>query len=161
MTAAEDAALAPFEAEGGENPYTIQHDLQQTMNDLVGIIRTADELEQSLEEIEELKERAKHLMVEGHRQYNPGWHLSIDMRNMLLVSRVHREGGAGPAGVAWRPHPRRLPGPDPEWGAKNLVLTLNVGRRRRGPGREAAAGDAGRAQDVLRGQVRSDATWLR
>ena len=56
------------------------------MNDLVGIIRTAPELEQSLEEIERLKERAQHLVVEGHRQYNPGWHLALDLRNMLIVS---------------------------------------------------------------------------
>ena len=56
------------------------------MNDLVGIIRTREELEKSLAAIEEFKERAKHLLVEGHRQYNPGWHLAIDLRNMLLVS---------------------------------------------------------------------------
>ena len=56
------------------------------MNDLVGIIRTADELEQSLKEIEQLKERATQLKVEGGRAYNPGWHLSIDIHNMLLVS---------------------------------------------------------------------------
>ncbi len=95
------------------------------MNDLVGIIRTSDELEQSLKEIEELKERAKHLKVEGARAYNPGWHLSIDIHNMLLVSEciakaalARQESRGG--------HTRDdFPGPDPEWGAKNLVLTLN------------------------------------
>ena len=56
------------------------------MNDLVGIIRTREELEKSLGEIEKFKERAKHLVVSGDRQYNPGWHLAIDLRNMLLVS---------------------------------------------------------------------------
>ena len=56
------------------------------MNDLVGIIRTASELEESLREIEAFKERAKTMVVEGHRQYNPGWHLAIDLRNMLIVS---------------------------------------------------------------------------
>src|SRR3712207_636601 len=86
VTAASTSALAPFESTGGENPYTIQQDLQQAMNDLVGIIRTAEELRQSLKEIEALKERASRLVVEGHRQYNPGWHLAIDLRNMLLVS---------------------------------------------------------------------------
>ena len=59
LEAAEQAALAPFDSKGDENPYTIQADLQQAMNDLVGIIRTADELEQSLKEIEQLKERAE------------------------------------------------------------------------------------------------------
>ena len=56
------------------------------MQDLVGIIRTEEELTESLARIEELKERAKHLAVEGHRQYNPGWHLAMDLRNMLIVS---------------------------------------------------------------------------
>ena len=56
------------------------------MNDLVGIVRTREELERSLEEIEKLEVRAENLVVEGHRQYNPGWHLAIDLRNMLLVS---------------------------------------------------------------------------
>jgi succinate dehydrogenase / fumarate reductase, flavoprotein subunit len=56
------------------------------MNDLVGIIRKGEELEASLGEIEAFKERAKRMSVEGHRQYNPGWHLAIDLRNMLIVS---------------------------------------------------------------------------
>ena len=80
------AALAPFDREGGENPYTVQHDLQQTMHDLVGIIRTAPEMEQALERIAALKERVANLSVEGHRQYNPGWHLALDLPHMLVVS---------------------------------------------------------------------------
>ena len=56
------------------------------MNDLVGIIRKADEVEEALTKIDELRERAKHMVVEGHRQFNPGWHLALDLRNMLLVS---------------------------------------------------------------------------
>jgi succinate dehydrogenase / fumarate reductase flavoprotein subunit len=125
VEAAEQAALAPFDAKGGENSYTIQADLQQSMNDLVGIIRTAEELEQSLQEIEKFKERAKQLVVSGGRAYNPGWHISIDIHNMLLVSEciakaalARQESRGG--------HTRDdFPGPNPEWGAKNLVLTLN------------------------------------
>jgi succinate dehydrogenase / fumarate reductase flavoprotein subunit len=125
LEAAEQAALAPFDPKGNENAYTIQADLQQTMNDLVGIIRTADELEQSLKEIEALKERAAQLKVEGARAYNPGWHLSIDIHNMLLVSEciakaalARQESRGG--------HTRDdFPGPNAEWGTKNLVLTLN------------------------------------
>lgn len=82
-------ALAPFgdpAAAGAENPYTLHTDLQQAMNDLVGIIRKEEEVEQALVKLNELKERFKHVAVEGHRQFNPGWHLAIDMRNMLLVS---------------------------------------------------------------------------
>jgi succinate dehydrogenase / fumarate reductase flavoprotein subunit len=126
IAAAEQAALAPFDSKGEENPYTIQQDLQQSMNDLVGIIRAADELEQSLKEIDTLKERAARLVVEGGRAYNPGWHLAIDLRNMLLVSEciakaalARQESRGG--------HTRNdFPGPDPEWGSKNLVLTLNA-----------------------------------
>jgi succinate dehydrogenase / fumarate reductase flavoprotein subunit len=79
-------ALAPFRGEGGENPYTIHQELQQTMNDLVGIIRRADEMQDALDRLERLKARARAVSVEGHRQFNPGWHLALDLANMLLVS---------------------------------------------------------------------------
>ncbi|HET6873281.1 MAG TPA: fumarate reductase/succinate dehydrogenase flavoprotein subunit [Acidimicrobiales bacterium] len=79
-------ALAPFGNEGSENPYTIQHDLQETMHNLVGIIRTQDELDRAVEEIAKLKERARNVTVEGHRQYNPGWHLALDLESLLTVS---------------------------------------------------------------------------
>ncbi|GAA4006983.1 fumarate reductase/succinate dehydrogenase flavoprotein subunit [Allokutzneria multivorans] len=82
-------AQAPFDAaEGGEveNPYTVHTELQQSMNDLVGIIRKGGEIEKALEKLEEFKVRARNAAVEGHRQFNPGWHLAIDLRNMILVS---------------------------------------------------------------------------
>jgi succinate dehydrogenase / fumarate reductase flavoprotein subunit len=79
-------ALAPFERTGGENPYAIQQDLQECMHTLVGIIRTEDELSKALEEIASLKERAARVSVEGHRQYNPGWHLALDLGPLLAVS---------------------------------------------------------------------------
>ncbi|WP_405879899.1 fumarate reductase/succinate dehydrogenase flavoprotein subunit [Streptomyces sp. NBC_01384] len=89
-------ALRPFSAEGPEpgeqngrppeNPYTLHQELQQTMNDLVGIIRREGEMEQALEKLAELRVRARRAGVEGHRQFNPGWHLALDLRNMLLVS---------------------------------------------------------------------------
>ena len=80
------AALASFSTEGGENPYTIHLALQDVMQSLVGIIRTESEMEMALKEIADLKARLANMTVEGHRQYNPGWHLSIDLHNMLLVS---------------------------------------------------------------------------
>ncbi|WP_433270173.1 fumarate reductase/succinate dehydrogenase flavoprotein subunit [Actinosynnema sp. CS-041913] len=83
---AERVALAPFSTDGGENPYTLHMELQQAMNDLVGIIRRADEMDQALKRLDDLKRRALSLTVEGHRQFNPGWHLALDLRNMLLVS---------------------------------------------------------------------------
>ncbi len=86
VDAAAATALRPFELDGGENPYTLHQELQRTMNDLVGIIRKEEEMSLALTRIEELKERAQRLSVEGHRQFNPGWHLALDLRNMLLVS---------------------------------------------------------------------------
>ncbi|MGH3467769.1 MAG: FAD-binding protein, partial [Thermocrispum sp.] len=81
------APFDPLEAEGdAENPYTLQHDLQQTMNDLVGIIRKSEEIEHALQRLAALKLRMRKVVVEGHRQYNPGWHLAIDLRNMVMVS---------------------------------------------------------------------------
>jgi succinate dehydrogenase / fumarate reductase, flavoprotein subunit len=127
VRAAAAQALAPFEIDGGENPYTIQKDLQDVMQRLVGIIRKAGELEESLKEIDKLKERAKKLGVEGHRQYNPGWHLAIDLTNMLVVSEciakaaLEREESRGG-------HTRDdFPGPSDAWGRVNLVLTLAGG----------------------------------
>ncbi|MBM7809059.1 succinate dehydrogenase / fumarate reductase flavoprotein subunit [Geodermatophilus bullaregiensis] len=117
------AALAPFEREGGENPYTVQHDLQQTMHDLVGIIRTAPEVQQALERIAALRQRVADLSVEGHRQYNPGWHLALDLPHMLLVSEciakaaLEREESRGG-------HTRDdFPATDAEWARTNLVCS--------------------------------------
>jgi len=90
VDAAARLALLPFDPPEGsgqpENPYALHQDLQQTMNDLVGIIRKAEEIEQALERLAELKARMRRVVVEGHRQYNPGWHLAIDLRNMFMVS---------------------------------------------------------------------------
>ncbi|EHR51974.1 succinate dehydrogenase/fumarate reductase flavoprotein subunit [Saccharomonospora marina XMU15] len=83
-------AVAPFDPPGQavaeENPYTLHTELQQCMNDLVGIIRKADEMEQALGKLADIRRRIAGVTVEGHRQYNPGWHLALDLRNMLLVS---------------------------------------------------------------------------
>jgi succinate dehydrogenase / fumarate reductase flavoprotein subunit len=86
IDAAAEEALAPFAAEGGENPYGLHQELQQSMNDLVGIIRREGEMEEALHRLSALRERAEQAGVEGHRQFNPGWHLALDLRNMLLVS---------------------------------------------------------------------------
>src|SRR5688572_19890284 len=86
---AQERSVAPFgdgSQDGAENPYTLHQELQQTMNDLVGIIRQESEIQEALDKLAELKERAKSMVVEGHRQFNPGWHLALDLRNMLLVS---------------------------------------------------------------------------
>jgi succinate dehydrogenase / fumarate reductase flavoprotein subunit len=90
VDAAAKLALAPLETptngSARENPYTLQLELQDSMNELVGIIRNADEISQALSRLNELRERFKHIHVEGPRKYNPAWNLAIDLRNMLLVS---------------------------------------------------------------------------
>ncbi len=113
--------LSPF-ANDGENPYSIQFELQDTMQSLVGIIRTQSELEQALVRIRELQQRAKKAGVEGNRQYNPGWHLAIDLRSLLAVSEMlamaaleRRESRGG--------HTRDdYPKTDPEFAKVNVVV---------------------------------------
>src|SRR5947208_853707 len=76
---------APFAREGGENPYAVHSELQQTLNDLVGIIRREEELTTAVKRIAELRARVDAVAAPPGRKYNPGWHLCLDLRNMLLV----------------------------------------------------------------------------
>ncbi|WP_369216828.1 fumarate reductase/succinate dehydrogenase flavoprotein subunit [Streptomyces flavofungini] len=123
-------ALRPFSAEGPEtgatpeNPYTLHQELQQTMNDLVGIIRREAEMARALEKLAELRVRARRAGVEGHRQFNPGWHLALDLRNMLLVSecvaRAALERTESRGGHTREDHPAM----DREWRRANLLCRL-------------------------------------
>ena len=118
---AEVEALAPFHIEGGENPYTIHADLQETMNDLVGIIRTEAEMVEALQRLEGFKTRVSNAGVSGGRTFNPGWHLALDLKNMLLVAesvakaaleRTESRGG----------HTREdFPGMNADWRQINIV----------------------------------------
>ncbi len=124
--AAEDA-LRPFQAgPAQENPYAIYQELQDTMQDLVGIIRVEHELREALAKVAELQARAAKVSVEGNRQYNPGWHLALDLRNMLLVSEavaaaaLERQESRGG-------HTRDdYPMTDPFWGDLNVVVELGA-----------------------------------
>jgi succinate dehydrogenase flavoprotein subunit len=79
-------ALAPFDRSDGENPYAIQKDLQETMQNLVGIVRNETEMREALEKIGNLKTRAEKAAITGNREYNPGWHTALDLKNLLTVS---------------------------------------------------------------------------
>jgi succinate dehydrogenase / fumarate reductase flavoprotein subunit len=79
-------ALEPFERPPGENPYKVQQDLQEMMQDLVGIVRRDDEMRLALEGIDALRVRAGRAHVSGNREYNPGWHTALDLHNLLTVS---------------------------------------------------------------------------
>lgn len=80
------AAIEPFEREGGESPYAIQHDLQEMMQDLVGIVRTEDEMQRALDGLGQLNKRSKNTFVPGNIDFNPGWHTALDLHNLLTVS---------------------------------------------------------------------------
>jgi succinate dehydrogenase / fumarate reductase flavoprotein subunit len=125
VEAAVETALAPLEREGGENPYDLWHELQTVMQDLVGIIRRKHELEESLRRLAELRERIAKVTATGGRRYNPGWHLALDLRNMLVVSvctamaALEREESRGG-------HTREdFPALDPTWRLVNLVCSLD------------------------------------
>ncbi|BBX56565.1 Succinate dehydrogenase flavoprotein subunit [Mycobacterium shottsii] len=128
VDAAARLALAPFEGPtdgtAPENPYALQMDLRFLMNDLVGIIRNADEMSKALTLLRELWARYEHVQVEGHRQYNPGWNLAIDMRNMLTVSecvaRAALERTESRGGHTRDDHP----GMDPNW--RNVLLVCRA-----------------------------------
>jgi succinate dehydrogenase flavoprotein subunit len=79
-------SLEAFGRTGGESPYQVQYDLQNMMQDLVGIVRLENEMAQALEGIQKLQERARHVFVAGNREYNPGWHTALDLTNLLTVS---------------------------------------------------------------------------
>ena len=120
-----NSALAPFNGNSGENPYTVHQELQQVMNDLVGIIRDGNEMREAITKLEGLKKRAKNVTVQGERQFNPGWHLSLDLENMLLVSEsiaksalVREESRGG--------HTRNdFPTMDKNWRAKHVINSWN------------------------------------
>ena len=119
--------LEPFSRAGGENPYAIQADLQETMQSLVGLIRTERELEEALRKLEALKARAKRVRVEGGRTYNPGWHTALDLRSLLAVAEccalaaLERKESRG--GHTRDDHPYT----DDQWGKVNVVLRLKNG----------------------------------
>jgi succinate dehydrogenase / fumarate reductase, flavoprotein subunit len=86
LDAAEKYALAPFQRQGGENPYAIHRDLQKTMQALVGIFRVREDMEKALSDLDKLNERWTKCSVEGSRMFNPGWHLALDLHSMLTIS---------------------------------------------------------------------------
>ena len=116
-------ALEPFSrGPAGENPYQIQYDLQESMQDLVGIVRTENEMQQALEAIGKLEARAARAGIAGNRQYNNGWHTAMDLENMLLVSQAITRAALmrkESRGAQFRDD---FPNKDPEWARYNIVI---------------------------------------
>jgi len=126
LNAAVETALAPLNrGADGENPYNVWHSLQEVMQNLVGIIRRREELEQSIKDLAELRGRVANVGATGGRKFNPGWHLALDLRNMLVVSEctaraaLEREESRGG-------HTREdFPAMDNQWRQVNLICSLN------------------------------------
>jgi succinate dehydrogenase / fumarate reductase flavoprotein subunit len=119
-------ALEPLERAEGESPYAIHSELQTIMNDLVGLIRRESEMKTALVELDKLRAREANVSVPGGRAYNPGWHLALDLRNMLEVAEcvaqaaLERQESRGG-------HAREdYPGMSPEWRKVNLICTLDA-----------------------------------
>jgi succinate dehydrogenase / fumarate reductase flavoprotein subunit len=117
------SALAPFERGPlGENPYQIQYDLQDTMQDLVGIVRMENEMERALEAIAQLRVRTERTGIAGNREYNNGWHTAIDIGNMIVVSEAVTRAALlrkESRGAQFR---EDFPDKDAEWGKYNIVI---------------------------------------
>jgi len=123
----EKELLAPFANTGGESPYAVHRDLQAVMQDLVGIYRTEQDLMKALGELEKLSDRAAKCGVEGTRMFNPGWHLSRELKSMLLISEA-----VARAALARREsrgaHSRiDYPNLDETWGKKNNIIVQDGG----------------------------------
>jgi len=117
-------ALEPFDrGASGENPYAVQHELQDKMQDLVGIVRTQEEMEQALEVIEKLKARAAKAGVIGNREYNNGWHTALDLRHLLTVSEVLTRAAITRKESRGAHFRDDYPDKSDQWGACNLVIT--------------------------------------
>jgi succinate dehydrogenase / fumarate reductase flavoprotein subunit len=116
-------ALIPFErGPSGENPYQIQFDLQEAMQDLVGIVRTESEMQQALSVIAQLRGRAERAGIAGNREYNNGWHTAIDLANMVIVSEAITRAALlrkESRGAQFR---EDFPHKDAEWGKYNIVI---------------------------------------
>jgi succinate dehydrogenase / fumarate reductase flavoprotein subunit len=123
VEAAAKRTLAPFEREGtADGPYQIQHQLQEMMQELVGIVRVEEEMTRALLGLQELNQKAARVGVKGNREYNPGWHTALDLHNLLTVSeaiarsallRKESRGGHFRADFEKKSE---------EWSKKNIVL---------------------------------------
>ncbi|HET9985044.1 MAG TPA: fumarate reductase/succinate dehydrogenase flavoprotein subunit [Longimicrobiales bacterium] len=123
VEAAAQRALVPFGiGADGYSPFDIQHELQERMQDLVGIVRAAPEMERALEEIERLRQRAERVGVPGNREYNPGWHTALDLRNLLVVSEAVARAALERRESRGAHFREDCPAKDAAWGKVNLVV---------------------------------------
>jgi len=116
-------AVEPFDrGPSGENPYQIQYDLQGSMQDLVGIVRTEQEMQQALSVVAQLRARAARAGIAGNRQYNNGWHTAMDLPNLLVVSEAITRAALMRQESRGAQFREDFPNKDPEWGRDNIVV---------------------------------------
>jgi succinate dehydrogenase / fumarate reductase flavoprotein subunit len=118
-------ALAPFERQdvpGAEGPYVVHHDLQEMMQDLVGIVRREEEIKRALEGITTMRDRVTRVAVHGNREYNPGWHTAMDLWNMLTVSEAVARAALERQESRGAHFRDDFPQKDPAWGNVNIVI---------------------------------------
>src|SRR5947207_12487887 len=122
--------LAPFEREvvgDGVGPYRIQHELQEMMQELVGIVRREEEMRRALEELAKLRERASRVRVDGNRAYNPGWHTALDLSALLTVSEAVARSALERRESRGAHFRDDLPKPDSAFGKLNVVVKKGSG----------------------------------
>jgi succinate dehydrogenase / fumarate reductase, flavoprotein subunit len=126
IEAAAREMLEPFERTGGETPYDVHRDLQESMQSLVGIFRNEEDMKQGLANLEQFKARAARVRVDGSRMFNPGWHLARDLKNMLIVSEavaVSALARQESRGAHARVDYEKLD--DAKWGKQHNIITLD------------------------------------
>jgi succinate dehydrogenase / fumarate reductase flavoprotein subunit len=117
-------ALEPFErGAAGENPFTVQSDLQEMMQKLVGIVRTENEMQEALSEIPKLQARAARVGIAGNREYNNGWHTALDLDNLLTISQIVTIAGIERKESRGAHFRDDYPEKSAEWGKYNLKIT--------------------------------------
>jgi succinate dehydrogenase / fumarate reductase, flavoprotein subunit len=121
-------ALEPFDQNGaGENPYEVEHDLQTMMQSLVGIVRRESEIREALDGLSGLRERARRVSVTGNREYNPGWHTALDLRNLLIVSEIVARAALERKESRGGHFRDDFPDKDPAYGKFNIVIRKGAG----------------------------------
>jgi succinate dehydrogenase / fumarate reductase flavoprotein subunit len=131
IESAEKELLAPFSNTGTESPYAVHRDLQEAMQNLVGIFRTEEDLQKALVELEKLKARAARASVEGSRLFNPGWHLSYELKSMLTVSEAVAQSALARTESRGAHSRIDFPKLDPLWEKKHNIIVKEAGAMKR------------------------------
>ncbi|TMB85655.1 MAG: fumarate reductase/succinate dehydrogenase flavoprotein subunit [Chloroflexi bacterium] len=126
---------APFDHHSGTNPYRLHAELQATMQSLVGIFRTAEDLETAIERLGELRAKWATIEVSGPRAYNPGWNLTFELKNMLICSEAVARSALQRTESRGAHSRIDHPDPDPAWAKRNSVVSRDGDQMRVGHSR--------------------------